>query len=193
MTLEDKMKLLIQLLKNKGIQFAKGLTNEELITVEIDFDLRFPPDLQILLCSELPISKGFIDWRKALSSRKYENEILERLNWPLEGMLFDIQNNEFWNEQWGEKPKFFEQQKELAEENFRKYPKLIPIYSHRYIPCTPQEAGNPIFSVYQMDIVYYGFDLATYFRNEFHFKLPDNLEIPQKAKYIEFWSEQITY
>jgi hypothetical protein len=180
-------------LKNKGIQFTKGLTNEELKTVETDFDFRFPPDLKILLSMELPVSKGFVDWKKALSSREYENEILERLNWPLEGMLFDIQNNAFWNEQWGENPELYEQQKEIAEENFRKYPKLIPIYSHRYIPSTPHEAGNPIFSVYQMDIIYYGFDLATYFRNEFHLNLPDKFEIPQEAKYIEFWSEQTTY
>ena len=193
MTLEDKMKLLIQLLKNKGIQFTKGLTDEELITVEADFDFWFPPDWRILLCMESPVSKGFVDWKKALSSRKYENEILERLSWPLEGMLFDIQNNVFWDKQWGKKPDSFEQQKEIAEENIRKYPKLIPIYSHRYIPSTPQEVGNPIFSVYQMDIIYYGFDLATYFRNEFHLNLPDSFEIPQEAKYIEFWSEQTIY
>jgi len=34
MTLEEKMKLLIQLLMNKGVLFAKGLTNEELIGIE---------------------------------------------------------------------------------------------------------------------------------------------------------------
>jgi len=193
MTLDDKMKLLIQLLKDKGIQFVKGLTNEELIIIEADFDVRFPPDLEILLCSALPVSKGFIDWRKALSSREYEDEVLECFNWPFEGMLFDIQNNAFWNEHWGEKPDDFEQQKEIAEKNFKKYPKLIPIYSHRYIPSTPHEAGNPIFSVYQMDIIYYGFDLTTYFRNEFHLKLSDSFEIPQTPKHIAFWSEQTAY
>ena len=191
MELGNKVELLIQLLKNKGIHFEKGLTNEELITVEADFDIEFPRDLQILLCTALPVSKKFIDWRKALSSRKYENEVLERINWPLDGMLFDIENNGFWNNHWGEKPERLELQKEIAIENFKKYPKLIPIYSHRYIPSVPHEAGNPIFSVYQMDIIYYGNDLATYFRNEFHFKLPEYFEIPQKPKYIEFWSEQV--
>jgi hypothetical protein len=79
MTLEDKMKLLIQLLKNKGIEFAKGLTNDELKSVETNFDFRFPPDLKILLCMELPVSKGFVDWKKALTSSEYENEVLEVL------------------------------------------------------------------------------------------------------------------
>jgi len=126
MEIEDKVKLLIQLLKSKGVQFEKGLTNEELIAVETNFDFRFPPDLKILLCSALPVSREFVDWRSALLTKNYENEILERLNSPLEGMLFDIQYNEFWFEQWGEKPEDFGQQKEIAEENFRKYPKLIP-------------------------------------------------------------------
>lgn len=182
-------KLLIQLLKSRGIQFEKGLTNEELITVEANFDITFPPDLQTLLCLELPVSKEFVNWRKALSSKEYEDEVFDKLNRPLEGMLFDIENNAFWDENWGEKPEIFEQQKEIATQNFKKYPKLIPIYSNRYIPSKPHETGNPILSVHQMDIIYYGFDLATYFRNEFHLRLPDNFEIPQSPKYIEFWSE----
>ena len=170
MKLEDRKKLLIQLLKSRGIQFEKGLTNEELITVEANFDITFPPDLQTLLCLELPVSKEFANWRKALSSKEYEDEVFDKLNRPLEGMIF-------------------EQQKEIATQNFKKYPKLIPIYSNRYIPSKPHETGNPILSVHQMDIIYYGFDLATYFRNEFHLRLPDNFEIPQSPKYIEFWSE----
>ena len=39
MKLENKITLLIQLLKNKGIYFEKGLTNEELIAIEGDFDI----------------------------------------------------------------------------------------------------------------------------------------------------------
>jgi len=182
MKLEEKISLLIKLLKDRGIEFEKGLTKKELLTVETDFNVTFPPDLQILLCTALPVSNGFVDWRKALSSRKHEKEVLGRLNWVFEGMMFDIQNNAYWNERWGEQPESFGQQKEIVEENFRQYPKLIPIYSHRYIPSTPYEAGNPIFSVYQMDIIYYGFDLATYFRSEFHIKLPDSFEIPQTPK-----------
>lgn len=95
MKLEDRIKLLIQLLKSRGIQFEKGLTNEELITVEANFDITFPPDFQTLLCLELPVSKGFVNWRKALSSKEYEDEVFDKLNRPLDGMLFDIENNAF--------------------------------------------------------------------------------------------------
>lgn len=63
MKLEDRIKLLIQLLKSRGIQFEKGLTNEELITVEANFDITFPPDLQTLYYRYLQpiITQYFID------------------------------------------------------------------------------------------------------------------------------------
>jgi hypothetical protein len=69
-------------------------------------------------------------------------------------------------------------------------PKLIPIYSHRYIPEKPNESGNPILSVYQTDIIYYGANLLEYFENEFRRK-GTKLEIDSRIKEIEFWSEII--
>jgi hypothetical protein len=74
------------------------------------------------------------------------------------------------------------------EEKLREYPRLMPIYGHRYIPCLPHEAGNPIFSVYQTDIIFYGFGLANYFQNEFQIELPYGFEIPPKPKCTDFWS-----
>jgi hypothetical protein len=44
---------------------------------------------------------------------------------------------------------------------------MIPVYSHRYLPAEPCEAGNPVFSIYQTDIIHYGYDLADYFAREF--------------------------
>jgi hypothetical protein len=67
-------------------------------------------------------------------------------------------------------------------------PKLIPIYSHRFIPEEPSEAGNPIFSVYQMDIIYYGFDLDDYLRHEFD--LPGRKEWPAQVRPIKFWDPE---
>jgi hypothetical protein len=41
-----------------------------------------------------------------------------------------------------------------------------------------------------MDIIYYGYDLPTYFANEFDFALTDDFELPEKPKReIEFWSD----
>jgi hypothetical protein len=67
-------------------------------------------------------------------------------------------------------------------------PKLVPLVSHRYLPSEPNEAGNPIFSIYQSDVIYYGADLADYFEREF-----GNTRTPVvgPARPIRFWSELV--
>ena len=107
----------------------------------------------------------------------------ERLNVPLDNILYDVKHNNFWFEDWKEKPENFEQQRKIVVRFYREYPKLIPIYSHRYIPTKPCLSGNPVFSVYQTDIIYYGYDLAQYFAHEFLFNLPSwfgKVEEPQE-------------
>src|SRR5207245_1362409 len=44
---------------------------------------------------------------------------------------------------------------------------LIPVCSQRYLPDDPPLAGNPVFSIYQTDIIIYGRNLWDYFRHEF--------------------------
>jgi hypothetical protein len=41
------------------------------------------------------------------------------------------------------------------------------LISHRYLPEKSHEPGNPVFSVYQADVIYYGADLIDYFEREF--------------------------
>lgn len=53
------------------------------------------------------------------------------------------------------------------------------------MPDRPHESGNPVFSVYQTDIIYYGFDLDDYLRHEFD--LPGRKPWPEKVREIEFW------
>jgi len=186
---EEQIKQLVQLMKTKGILFADGLTDAEISAIENTFDVLFPPDLSVFLQTEMPVSEGFVNWRTGLTSAQENKLIMDKLAAPLDGILFDIQNNGFWYDAWGYRPTSFVQQKNIAEEHFRKSPKLIPIYSHRYIPSLPHETGNPIFSIWQTDIIYYGFDLATYFQKEF--ALPETFKSPEKPKYIAFWSDMI--
>ena len=188
----EEVKQLIKLLKSKNVYFEIGLTENEILQVENRFDILFPPDLKLFLTTELPISEKFVNWRLGLKSKDEADKILDRLNWPLEGMLFDLQSNEFWIKSWGDKPNTYEEKERIAKENYSNWPKLIPIYSHRYIPSQPNKDGNPIFSVYQMDIIYYGFDLATYFANEFSFKLTREFKsIDKPNKEIEFWTNWV--
>lgn len=175
-------------LHKKGVQFDKGLTNSEILEIEHTFEITFPPDLKVFLQNGLPISDGFVNWRLGLKSKKEFDTIESRLDWPWEGMLFDIEHNFFWLESWGTKPKSHNERIQIARKHFETYPKLIPIYSHRFIPESSYESGNPIFSVYQMDIIYYGANLEDYFIEEF--KLNNLKNIDKKSyKKIEFWTD----
>lgn len=188
----EQTKHIIRLLTDKGVHFDSGLTDDEVLQVETKFDFKFPPDLKLFLQTGLPTSERFVNWRLGLKSKDDADKIIDRLGWPLEGMLFDLQLNEFWINSWGDKPNNYEEKERIAKEKYLTFPKLIPIYSHRYIPSRPSEAGNPVFSVHQMDIIFYGSDLATYFANEFSFELTDEFEMLDKPKReIEFWSKWV--
>lgn len=172
----------------KGCEITDGLTQMEFQRIEELYKIRFPPDLKNFLANYLPIKNGFINWRDENPANR--KSIEDSLNWPLEGMIFDIEQNNFWYEKWGPKPSMLNEAIEKCKEMFQSVPKLIPIYSHRYIPMDPLEAGNPIFSVYQTDIILYGINLEIYLFNEFghdeHAPVSGALE-----KKIRFWSDLV--
>lgn len=173
-------------LKLSGVKFEKGLTEEEFKFIQSQYEVSFPPDLKEFLSLSLPVSHAFINWRnKNIDNVK---KINDALNWPLEGIIFDIENNDFWWDKWGQKPNDLKQAINLCIEEMKKVPKLIPICSHRYIPSEPYETDNPIFSVYQTDIIYYGINLLDYLQIEFNFKKHKNIYFKDN-KYIRFWSD----
>jgi len=179
----------IDALKENGILFEDGLSAQDFYSIESLYEIIFPPDLKGFLSIALPVSNSFVNWRDM--SEGNIGSIRDRLNWPLESMIFDIENNEFWYSGWGIKPNDLEDAIRLCKREMTKAPKLIPIYSHRYIPSDPQEVGNPIFSVYQTDIIYYGSDLLSYLQIEFN--IIDHEKINYDSiKHISFWSELIS-
>jgi hypothetical protein len=133
----------------------------------------------------LPLSNGFVDWRNA-----DEANILEMLAWPFEGMCFDIERNRFWLKAWGQRPSELENAFSIAKTAVDQAPVLIPILGHRYIPSNPEESGNPVFSVSQTDIIYYGRDLREYLENEFRYAFygKNRYQITDPVKPIAFWS-----
>jgi len=162
----------------EGRLWAEGYTQSELDTAQAKYDLVFPPDLVALLRDRRP-ALGY-DWRSD------DKKIRDMLKWPLEGLLFDVENNALWWPEWGDRPETAGARLEVLAKAVRDAPKLIPLVSHRYLPAEPHEAGNPVFSIYQSDIIYYGADLADYFEREF---VSVSLPLPQHIKHIRFWSE----
>jgi hypothetical protein len=173
-------------LERADVTFAPGLRDSEIRAAEAAYAIRFPPDLEELLRYALPVGSAWPDWRNLSDS-----EIYKALNWPLEGILFDVEHNVFWLAEWGERPAELEHAFAVACAHVALAPKLIPVFAHRYVPQEPPSAGNPVFSVYQTDIIYYGSNLAEYFANEFpsHFhRSGSKYQISEPLVRIDFWS-----
>lgn len=97
-----------------------------------------------------------------------------------------------WWPEWGEKPKALLDQGKKLGEVIAKVPKLIPLDGHRYLPETPNERGNPVFSVYQSDVIYYGADLADWIvREERGWEAGHAIDSAHPPKEIPFWSEMV--
>jgi hypothetical protein len=180
-----RFKNVVDALRREGVRFGKGLSTDEIQEIESKYDFQFPADLKFFLQTALPISDKFPNWR----DDPYE-QIRERLDWPLEGMCFDIEHGSFWPQEWGPKPLNLGDAFAVARRAVKKAPNLIPIYSHRYMPDRPNASGNPVFSVHQTDIIYYGHDLLSYFKNEF--KIDVSSADSPRPRLIEFRSDLVT-
>ena len=182
----EEIKQVLKILRANGYKTKKGMSESEINAAQNFYDIVFPPDLKKLLMSFIPIGECFFDWNdyspESVDKNKY------RLKWPIEGILFDVEHNDLWLKAWGKKPKHLHAQIYFVREYLERVPKLIPIYAHRCISSIPNEEGNPVYSVYQTDIVYYGKDIWDYFEVEFNGK--DQIEF-DKIKPIPFWHDLI--
>ena len=115
-------------------------------------------------------------------------------------MLFDVAANGFWKKCFGPKTNNIENDKNIVINYIKNasneiVPKLIPIYSQRYVPCYPDVMNMSVISVYQTDIIYYGYDLEDYFKHEFDTigisKEKDDINYEKKPVEIPFWTEII--
>jgi hypothetical protein len=161
-------------------RWTKGYTQTELDDAQQKFGLVFPPDLLALLRDRRPLA-GHV-WTD-------EPAIRRALARPFEGLLFDVEQAALWWPEWGEKPSSREARAEVLRSVVSRAPKLIPLIAHRYLPEQPQETGNPVFSVYQADVIYYGANLADYFAREFDGW--SHRPWPEQVKRIPFWSDLV--
>lgn len=159
----------------------EGYTRAELDAAQERFDLRFPPDLVDFL-KERRIEGGW-DWVTD------EQGIREMLAWPADGLVFDVENADLWWPEWGERPTSAGEREEVVRAVVAAAPRLIPLYRHRFLPEEPSARGNPVFSVHQSDIIYYGSDLADYLEREF---APPHVQpVLGEVRRIRFWSDAV--
>jgi len=159
----------VTLLREARVKLDPGLDQAEMSAVEEKYGISFGDDHRALLSLAVPVSKKdvhvstkWVDWR-----RGEETEIRRRLAWPLDGAVFDVFHDDFWPASWGLRPAVDDDALEAqARLHMARWPKLIPLYSHRYLPAAPAPLGSPVFSVVQTDVVQYGANLLDYLNNE---------------------------
>lgn len=173
----------LDLLVATGVAIRPGLLTDELSRVESAFEFQFPEDLKCFLSQALPVSHGFPDWRDG-----DESALRMAVAWPFEGIAYDIEHNDFWLPAWPSKPDDLADAIEVARREVGRAPKLIPVCGHRYLPADPPTLGNPVFSVYQTDVIYYGRDLEAYFGCEFGTLGYDDA-VSGEMRRIPFWSD----
>lgn len=136
---------------------------------------------------------SYYDWRKD------DDEITYRLNWPSEGLFFDVIENDLWPDSWGKRPKKPEKLHKKFSKIVAKAPTLIPIIGHRFLLTNSLDAGNPVLSVWGSDIICYGSNLRNFLLMEFCGILGlDNEEVSadidesiprEQIEAIPFWGE----
>ena len=169
-------------------RWGPGYSQSQIDDAQERYGVRFPPDLIELFLNRRPL-EGY-DWDRE------DPRIREMLEWPLEYLLFDVDNGS-WLLDWGDKPESAEECREIVRGLVACAPRLIPILSHRFIPEVPSVTGNPVFSMHGFDTIYYGANLDEYFDNEFGGKLLLNGKKPEDydlqdtlmLRRIPFWSD----
>lgn len=189
------------------IEFRPGLSNAECSALAERFGLRFPPDLRSFLQLTLPVrADEFPNWRDdAANELQLDQDYLLRGIWndidPHQQPYFDMNAEgsrelvtptfqpRLWSPTWGRVPEDRDAAYAVVSEQLARAPRFIRVFAHRFMPDTPAESGNPVFSIVQTDIIHYGDDLAGYFTAEFGAPLSN--WAAKAPRDIPFWSELV--
>ncbi len=198
-----------------GTRWQVGLDEPRIDALELHWKLRFPRDYRQFLSvlnapdrgmycvgwsddppyglQEEDDEPSFFDWRKD------DEALTAALNRPLEGLLFDVEENAIWLDSWGERPGRDADVRKKVAQLVAAAPMLIPITGHRYLLANSREAGNPVLSVWQSDIICYGSNLKNFLLLELSELLGlDHREVAEvanadmtreKIAAIPFWGE----
>ncbi|WP_203916214.1 hypothetical protein [Rugosimonospora africana] len=180
-------------------RLAPGLTDAEFDRLEREYDIEFADDHRSFLATGVPTNTPFEKeegvfhaWERPWPEWRDGNPdlIRQRLDWPVEGILFDVEHNAYWHGSWGDRPKSLVEALETARSRLARVPKLVPIYGHRFLPGGRGTFGHPVLSVWQTDIIYYGMDLIDYVHQEFGGPGTDRMdERWQPLATVDFWKD----
>lgn len=188
MNQQEYFRQAIKRMRLDGVTFEEGLIDNELDEIESRCKFQFPPDLRAFLKIAHPVRHDrrseFPNWRN-----RSINPVLEEIKWISKGILAQVSDERqpFWIPEWGQRPETINEALAIIKGKIDTAPLLIPVYGHRFLVAEPCIEGNPVFSVYDVDTIYYGFDLAGYFHHEFGVRLPE--WAAKTPRCIPFWSD----
>ena len=161
---------------------APGMSPAEVRSVEAQLGFPMPDDFAFLLRNVRDPGSTLFPWAN-FTMAKYE-EMIGRV---LEGIEFDVEHG-LWLERWGRRPHGLAPAIALVRNDFATWPRLLPIYAHRFLAAEPCRTGNPVFSIVQTDIIYYGSDLGNYLMNEF-ISEPSAERLNGRIQRVDVWSD----
>jgi hypothetical protein len=162
---------------------AEGLSARDFAVIEDQLGVRLPEDFVFLFGNLRDPGRVLFPWSN-FRKEDYEASI----EWVWHGIAFDIEHNA-WIDRWGVRPTALPEALEVARADFETWPKLLPICGHRFLAAEPCRPGNPVFSIKQLDIVYYGADLAHYLAVEFLGADREAQIVDQDVRRVDIWSD----
>src|SRR5699024_4501547 len=181
----EKYRELIRKLEQNGVCFAEGLSDKELFDIQYEYNVNFLKSLKVFYKAGLLISDGFHNWREI--SKKNIKKIKTMMNYPFDSVRENYDEIDWINDLDEE----FNDKKSIIYEKLNNAPSLIPIFSHRYISTYEEETEDtPIFSINDVDVIYYGENLYSYLQMEFGLKDYSDMD-EEKIAPVPFWSNLI--
>jgi hypothetical protein len=158
-------------LQSRGIRLDPGLSEREFERIESTFGFEFAPEHRALLAVGVPVGperfpgSDYPDWPRWRDGS--QATLQRRLDWPFVILPTGDEPLTWWHRTWGTPPDDRNEALRAARAHVATWPRLVPIYGHRYLPAAPAPVPAPVLSVHDFDIIFYGSDLISYLHNEF--------------------------
>lgn len=173
-----------------------GLSEPELRRAEETFGLTFPPLLREVLSLVHPVPRPVFpqpgiyqapsrvpDWRLRDVERTRT-----LIGSPADGVLFDVEENDFWWNAWGPRPEAIPERMAVAERELARVPRLIPLMGDL---CVAASDDSPVFSLIQTRVDIYAVSLTDFGDDEARTAVMQSATWPVGT--VPFWSELCAY
>ncbi|WP_426595389.1 hypothetical protein ACPPVS_07425 [Cellulomonas sp. McL0617] len=164
-----------------GEPMTPGLGDFQLDDIERRFGFRFEAVHRDFLRFGVPTGRYWANWRDGAA-----RTLRARLRVPVDGVVADVLEHDFWPADWGIRPDVDEQREAVARGQLANVPTLVPLFAQCYVPAGDRRARCPVFLVDRTTVSVVGRDLYDYAGRVFAAQDPGTSRRPLR---IPFWSD----